>query len=78
MVHGIPDSRPLDSKDIVNFDVSVYLGGFHGDCSASFLVSPEVDQKGKDLLLVTRECLELGISQCKPGRPFNVIGKAIQ
>ena len=78
MVHGIPDSRPLDSKDVVNLDVSVYLGGFHGDCSATFEASSEVDQKGKDLLLVTRECLELGIRQCKPGRPFNVIGKAIQ
>jgi len=36
--HGIPDSRPLQEGDIVNIDVTVYLGGFHGDTNATFLV----------------------------------------
>lgn len=36
--HGIPDSRPLESGDIINVDVSIFLDGFHGDCSATFLV----------------------------------------
>lgn len=36
--HGIPDSRKLEDGDIVNVDVTVYLDGFHGDCSATFLV----------------------------------------
>ena len=36
--HGIPDSRPLEDGDIVNLDVTVFLDGMHGDCSATFLV----------------------------------------
>lgn len=33
VVHGIPDARRLEEGDIVNIDVSVYVEGFHGDCS---------------------------------------------
>jgi len=29
--HGIPDTRPLEDGDIVNIDVSTYIGGCHGD-----------------------------------------------
>jgi methionyl aminopeptidase len=29
--HGIPDDRPLEDGDIVNIDVTAYLGGVHGD-----------------------------------------------
>lgn len=38
LCHGIPDSRALREGEIVNIDVTVYLGGFHGDCSATFPV----------------------------------------
>ena len=31
-------SRPLKDGDIVNIDVTVYLDGFHGDTSRTFLV----------------------------------------
>ena len=31
-------SRPLEDGDIVNVDVTVYLDGFHGDTSRTFLV----------------------------------------
>src|SRR2546429_3407372 len=29
--HGIPDQRPLQDGDILNIDVTLYHGGFHGD-----------------------------------------------
>jgi methionyl aminopeptidase len=29
--HGIPDDRELQNGDIVNVDVTAYLGGYHGD-----------------------------------------------
>ena len=35
--HGIPDDRPIEDGDIVNVDVSCYLGGYHGDASRMFL-----------------------------------------
>jgi methionyl aminopeptidase len=75
--HGIPDSRPLEDGDIVNLDVTVYLEGMHGDCSATFLVG-EVDPEGRRLVEVARECLARGIAAVRPGRPISDIGKAIE
>ena len=75
--HGIPDSRPLEDGDIVNLDVTLYLDGMHGDCSATFLIG-QVDEKAKKLVQVTRECMMRGIEAVKPGRPINDIGRAIE
>ena len=75
--HGIPDGRPLEDGDIVNLDVTVYLDGMHGDCSATFLVG-EVDAGGRRLVQVARECLERGIGAVRPGRPVSDIGKAVE
>ncbi len=75
--HGIPDSRKLKDGDIVNLDVTIYLDGVHGDCNATFAVG-SVDEESKQLMQVTRECLELGIAAVKPGRPVSDIGRAIE
>jgi methionyl aminopeptidase len=75
--HGIPDSRPLEDGDLVNLDITVFLDGMHGDCSATFLVG-QVDPAGRRLVQVARECLERGIGAVKPGRPISDIGKAIE
>lgn len=75
--HGIPDDRPLRDGDIVNLDVTIYLDGVHGDTNATFLVG-EVDPESRRLVKVTQECLDRAIAEVRPGRPFNVIGKAIQ
>jgi len=74
--HGIPDSRPLESGDILNIDVTVYLDGFHGDCSDTFLVG-EVDSHAETLINVTRECLEEGVRACGPKKWLRGIGHAI-
>jgi methionyl aminopeptidase len=77
ILHGIPDSRPLQDGDIVNLDVTIYLDGMHGDCSATYGVG-KIDEASQRLLRVTRECLELGVSAVRPGRPISDIGKAIE
>ncbi|KAI4313964.1 hypothetical protein L6164_026907 [Bauhinia variegata] len=76
MCHGIPDSRQLQNGDIVNIDVTVYLNGYHGDTSKTFLVG-DVSDAMKNLVKVTEECLEKGISVCKDGASFKEIGKII-
>ncbi len=68
--HGIPDSRRLESGDIVNVDVTVFLDQHHGDCSATFLVG-DVDQDGVRLVQAARDCLAEGIRHCGPGKHFN-------
>lgn len=75
--HGIPDSRALEDGDILNCDVTIFLDGVHGDCSKMFLVG-RVDEAGRRLVDVTRECLELGVEAVVPGRPISDIGTAIQ
>lgn len=74
--HGIPDDRPLQDGDIINIDVTVYYGGFHGDCSKTFLVG-DVDERGKYLVQATEDCLNAAIELCFPKRPINTIGKEI-
>lgn len=75
--HGIPDSRTLEDGDIINIDVTVYLNGYHGDTSATYFVG-EVDEEARNLVKVTKECLDKAISMCAPGVKFNKIGKTIQ
>ncbi|EGN94988.1 hypothetical protein SERLA73DRAFT_187263 [Serpula lacrymans var. lacrymans S7.3] len=76
VVHGIPDDRPLESGDIVNIDITVYLNGYHGDTSMTFEVG-NVDSQGQALIRQTTLALEAGIRMCGPGQPFSGIGKAI-
>ncbi|HLL05790.1 MAG TPA: type I methionyl aminopeptidase [Myxococcaceae bacterium] len=75
--HGIPDSRALEDGDIVNLDITIFLDGVHGDCSATYFVG-KPSAESERLVRVTRECLELGIAAVKPGRPISDIGKAIE
>ena len=75
--HGIPDDRPLQEGDIVNVDVTVYLNGFHGDCSETVAVG-DVDRKSVKLMEVTREAMMRGIETVKDGSPVRNIGRAIE
>jgi len=61
----------------VNVDVTCYYGGYHGDCSETFLVG-EVDEAGKRLVKVTHDCWRAAIDYCRPGRPYSGIGKIIE
>lgn len=62
--------------DIINIDVTVYLNGYHGDTSRTFLCG-NVSDSMKQLVKVTEECLEKGIAICKDGVEFKEIGKVI-
>ena len=75
--HGIPDSRRLESGDIVNVDVTVYADGAHGDCSATLCVG-EVNHVARRLVDGCLACLQAGIAAVRPGRPFSDIGRAIE
>jgi len=77
VAHGIPDDRPLVPGDIVNCDITIYLDGMHGDCSATFLVG-DVDPATRHLVDVTERCLYAGIDVVRPGGRVRDIGRAIQ
>jgi methionyl aminopeptidase len=75
--HGIPDSRRLEDGDIVNIDITAFIGGVHGDTDATYLVG-EVDDESRVLVERTYEAMMRGIRAALPGRPINVIGRVIE
>ena len=77
IIHGIPGKRVLQEGDIVSIDVGAYIGGFHGDCAATFAcgrISPEA----QDLIDVTRQSFFEGIRFAKEGHRLLDISAAIQ
>ncbi|MCX6352577.1 MAG: type I methionyl aminopeptidase [Bacteroidetes bacterium] len=75
--HGIPNSKTiLKDGDIVNVDIATILNGFFGDTCLMYEVGT-VGERAKKLLRITRECLDVGIKECKPGNKFGNIGFAI-
>jgi methionyl aminopeptidase len=75
--HGIPDSTVLEDGDIVNLDVTAYLGGVHGDLNASYPVGV-LDEESELLIERTLEATRRGIRAVRPGRRINVIGRVIE
>ena len=73
IIHGIPGPRVLQEGDIVSIDVGAYIGGYHGDCAATFpcgKVSPEA----QNLIDVTRQSFFEGIKFAKEGCRLYDIG----
>ncbi|MEV6110854.1 type I methionyl aminopeptidase [Streptomyces sp. NPDC051940] len=75
--HGIPDSTVLRDGDIVNLDVTAYIGGVHGDNNATYLCG-DVDEESRLLVERTQEALNRAIKAVKPGRAVNIIGRVIE
>jgi methionyl aminopeptidase len=75
--HGIPDSRVIEDGDIVNVDITAYIGGVHGDTNATFLAG-DVDEESRLLVERTEESLRRAIRAVRPGREINVIGRVIE
>jgi methionine aminopeptidase type I len=74
--HGIPDARALVEGDIVNVDVTAFLGGYHGDLNETFLVGT-VAPHVKKLVRTAFECLHKAIDACKPGTRYRDIGDIV-
>jgi methionyl aminopeptidase len=79
VVHGIPRSdRRLKDGDLVGIDVGVSWQGFIADAARSYLIGNSPDPRAVKLLAVTRQALELGIEQARPGSRVSNISRAIQ
>ncbi len=77
VIHGIPGKRRIKEGDIVSVDVGAYIGGFHGDCAATFAVG-EVGESARKLIEVTRQSFFEGIKFARPGYRVSDISNAIQ
>jgi len=75
--HGIPDDTVIEDGDIVNIDITAFIGGVHGDTNATFLAGA-VDEESRLLVERTEQAMMRGIRAVAPGRPLNAIGRVIE
>ncbi len=75
--HGIPDDTMINDGDIVNIDITAFIGGVHGDTNATFPAG-NVDEESRLLIERTHEAMMRGIRAVAPGRPLNAIGRVIE
>jgi methionyl aminopeptidase len=75
--HGIPDDTVIADGDIVNVDITGFIGGVHGDTNATFLAG-DVDEESRLLVERTHEAMMRGIRAVAPGRPLNAVGRVIE
>lgn len=75
--HGIPDpKRVLKNGDIINVDCSTILNGYYSDSSRMFCIG-EVSEEAKQLVQVSKECVELGLKEVKPWGFLGDIAQAV-
>ena len=77
VIHGIPGKRVLQEGDIVSVDVGAYIGGFHGDCAATFACGT-ISSEAQKLIDVTRQSFFEGIKFAKEGCRVQDISAAVQ
>lgn len=77
VIHGIPGKRKLEEGDIVSVDVGAYIGGFHGDCAATYPCGKVSDEAAK-LIEVTRQSFFEGIRFARPGYRVSDISHGVQ
>lgn len=77
VVHGIPNSKPLQEGDIVGLDLGVCLDGWHADSAWTCPVGA-ISAVAQRLLNVTKEALYQGIAKARVGARVGDISAAIQ
>ncbi|MCR5825864.1 MAG: type I methionyl aminopeptidase [Oscillospiraceae bacterium] len=77
IIHGIPGDRVLCEGDIVSVDVGAYIGGFHGDCAATYACGT-ISAEAQRLIDVTRQSFFEGIQYAREGCRVSDIGHAVQ
>ena len=66
VIHGIPGPRKLKEGDIVSVDVGAFIGGFHGDCAATYPCG-QVSDEAKRLIQVTQQSFWEGMKFARQG-----------
>ncbi len=77
IVHAIPSDRILKEGEIISLDLGLRWKGFHSDMALTLPVGRVTLEKQK-LIEVTKEALEIGIKEIKPGNQIGDISRAIQ
>mgnify|MGYP002510404092 CR=1 FL=1 len=70
------EKKVIEEGDIVNVDVSTIFHGYYSDASRMFMIG-EVSEEARNLVEVTKECLNIGMDAVKPWGHVGDIGAAI-
>lgn len=77
LVHGIPGERVLKDGDIISIDCGTNYEGYVGDMAVTVAVG-KIAPATQRLLDVTKQALEIAISQMVAGNTIGDIGYAVQ
>ncbi len=77
IIHGIPGKRVLQEGDIVSIDVGAFIGGFHGDCAATYACGA-ISDEAQRLIDVTRQSFFEGAKFVREGYRISDVGHAVQ
>ena len=77
IVHGIPGSRILEEGDLLKMDVGATIDGFIGDSAVTVGIG-RVSEEARELMEVTKQCLEEGIAAAVDGARTGDIGHAVE
>jgi len=77
VVHGIPNNRKIEERDLVKVDVGVKYQGYIADAAKTFAVG-KVSKHVRKLLSVTKQALKKGIEVAKIGSSISDISRVIQ
>lgn len=78
VVHGIPSqNRIIKEGDLLKLDIGMRFEGMVSDMARTVAVG-NISSEAQRLLDVTRESLERGIAELKPGAPVSAYASAVQ
>ncbi len=77
VVHGIPGERKLVDGDIISFDVGATVEGMIADGATTVEVG-RASEDARRLMRATKEALDRGIEQARPGNRVADVSRAIQ
>jgi len=78
VVHGIPSKeRILKEGDLFKIDIGMRFEGMVSDMARTIMVG-KVSPLAEKLTAVTRECLERGIAELRPGAHISSYARAVQ
>jgi methionyl aminopeptidase len=78
VVHGIPDSRPLEEGDVVSIDGGLIVDGWHSDAARTHIVGRPRSVGDEDLVRITEEALWAGIAALATADRVGDVGAAIE
>jgi len=77
LVHGPANDRKMKDGDILSVDIGMQYEGLFTDMAITVAIG-KISKEAKKLMKVTKKCLDLAISQVKPGNFVHDISRAVQ